>query len=106
MRSAQVLYKGEVAGILTQKDDSSFHFKYSENWIANETRPSISLTLPKREKEFSSKALFPFFYHLLPEGTNKRIVCKTFKIDEDDAFSILLQTSKTDTIGAITLQRI
>ena len=48
----------------------------------------------------------PFFYHLLPEGINKRIVCQTYKIDESDDFGILLHTAKTDTIGAITLERI
>ncbi len=106
MRAAKVLYKGELAGILTQNDDGTFHFKYNENWFSDNKKPAISLTLPKNENEFSSESLFPFFYHLLPEGSNKRIVCRTYKIDEDDAFGILLHTSKNDTIGAVTLQRI
>jgi len=106
MRASKVFYKEEFAGILTQNDDGSFHFEYNENWISDESKPSISLTLPKNEIEFSSEFLFPFFYHLLPEGANKRIVCKTYKIEEDDVFGILLHTSKYDTIGAITLQRI
>lgn len=106
MRSAKVFYKDQFAGILTQNDKGSFHFKYDENWLIDDSKPSISLTLPKSKIEFNSEALFPFFYHLLPEGSNKRIVCKTYKIDEDDAFGILLYTSKDDTIGAVTLQRI
>lgn len=106
MRAAKVLYKGELAGILTQNDDGSFHFKYNKNWLSEDSKPSISLTLPKNEIEFSSESLFPFFYHLLPEGANKRIVSRTYKIDENDAFGILLHTSKNDTIGAVTLQRI
>jgi len=106
MRLAKVLYKGEVAGTLTQHDDGSFHFQYDDLWISDQSKPSISLTLPKHQAAFSSPTLFPFFYHLLPEGINKRMVCKTFKMDEDDAFGILLHTSKTDTIGAVTLERI
>lgn len=106
MRAANILYKGETAGTLTQNNDGSFHFKYNEIWVSDSTKPAISLTLPKSEMEFSSATLFPFFYHLLPEGTNKRMVCRTFKIDEDDAFGILLHTSKNDTIGAVTLEKI
>jgi len=105
MRIAQILYKGERAGILTQLDNSSFHFTYNEDWLSDNSKPSISLTLPKSQIEFESEALFPFFYHLLPEGINKRMICKTYKIDENDAFGILLQASKVDTVGAVTIER-
>lgn len=105
MRSANVFYKGGFAGVLTQNDNESFHFKYNEAWLSDDSKPSISLTLPKSEIEFRSDSLFSFFYHLLPEGTNKRMVCKIFKLDENDAFGILLHTSKNDTIGAVTLER-
>lgn len=105
MRSANVFYKGVRAGVLKQNDNESFQFKYNEAWLSDDSKPSISLTLPKSKIEFHSDSLFPFFYHLLPEGTNKRIVCKTFRLDEDDAFGILLHTSKIDTIGAVTLER-
>lgn len=105
MRIAQILYKGERAGVLKQLDNGSFHFSYNEDWLSDDSKPSISLTLPKSQIEFKSEALFPFFYHLLPEGVNKRMICKTFKIDEDDAFGILLQASKVDTVGAVTIER-
>jgi len=106
MRVANILYKGKKSGILSQLDNGSFHFKYNENWLSDESKPSISLTLPKNKIEFESEALFPFFYHLLPEGVNKRMICKTYKIDEDDAFGILLQVSKVDTVGAVTIERV
>lgn len=106
MRSAKVLYKGALAGILIQNETGSFVFRYEEDWLKDWSKPSISLTLPKSQKEYFSDELFPFFYHLLPEGMNKRIVCKTFKIDQTDAFGILLNTAKTDTVGAITIERI
>ena len=106
MRFAKVFYKGQQAGILEQNNDGNFLFRYNEDSLQDNTKPSISLTLPKAQKEFSSKELFPFFYYLLPEGVNKKMVCKTYKIDESDAFGILLTTAKTDTVGAITIERI
>ncbi len=106
MRKAKVFYKNEQAGILEQKDDGSFTFQYLEEWLSNDKKPAISLTFPKKKEPFLSKTLFSFFYHLLPEGMNKRIVCQTFKIDATDAFGILLNTAKTDTVGAVTIKRV
>lgn len=103
---AQVLYKNEKAGILSQQDDGVFTFKYEKNWVENASKPSISLTLPKRAKEYRSKYLFPFFYSMLPEGSNKQIVCKYNRIDVDDYFSILLVIAREDTIGAVSLTKI
>ncbi len=101
MRSARILYKNEEAGILSQKDDGSFTFFYHEIWISDSTKAAISLTLPKVLKSFTSTYLFPFFYNMLPEGTNKQIVCFNLRIDENDSFGILLATAENDTIGAV-----
>jgi len=38
---------------------------------------------------------------MLPEGTNKQIVCKHYRIDENDFFGLLLTTAKYDSIGAV-----
>ncbi len=103
MRKAKVLFKNEEAGTLTQYDDGSFSFRYHEDWIANNDRQSISLTLPKNEKEFHSKFLFPFFYSLLPEGSNKQVACKFNKIDKEDYFGLLMTTAKNDSIGAVRI---
>lgn len=101
MRKAKVLFKNEEAGILTQYDDGSFSFHYHDEWISNDAKQSISPTLPKAEKEFHSKHLFPFFYNILPEGSNKQVVCKLNKIDREDHFGLLTTTAKNDSIGAV-----
>ncbi|MDP2089758.1 MAG: HipA N-terminal domain-containing protein [Flavobacteriaceae bacterium] len=106
MRKAGILYKEEEAGILTQHDDGTFTFRYHDNWIADSSKPSISLTLPKKQQEYYSKYLFPFFYNMLPEGTNKQIVCKHMRIDSDDYFGLLMTTARTDSIGAIRVIKI
>lgn len=105
MRSARVLFKNEQAGILRQQDDGSFSFQYHDSWMAS-SKPSISLTLPKTEGEFHSKTLFPFFFNLLPEGSNKQVVCKLNRIDQDDYFGLLVTTAKNDSIGAVRVIKI
>ena len=103
MRKAKVLFKNEEAGILTQHDDGSFSFHYHVDWIANPNKQSISLTLPKTVKEFHSKYLFPFFFNMLPEGTNKQVVCRINRIDQDDYFGLLMISAKKDSIGAVKI---
>ena len=105
MRRARIIFKDEDAGMLTQHDDGSFTFKYNDNWFDNPNKPAISLTLPKSENESHSRHLFPFFYNMLPEGTNKQAVCKLNRIDPKDAFGLLMTTAKYDSIGAVTVQK-
>lgn len=106
MRKAKILYKDEEAGVLIQHDDGSFTFRYLDSWMADPTKSSVSLTLPKDEQEFHSKLLFPFFYNMLPEGSNKQVVCTYYKIDRDDYFGLLMTTAKNDSIGAVRVIKI
>lgn len=86
MRQAMIKYKEKDAGILQQHDDGSFTFRYLDSWFADQGNPPISLTLPLSQKEFHSEYLFPFFFHLLPEGANKEVVCHAEQLDADDYF--------------------
>ena len=106
MRIAKVLYKGEEAGVLTQYDDGSFSFRYNDNWIVDDSKAAISLSFPKSKQEYTAPYLFPFFFNMLPEGSNKQAVCQTMRIDEDDYFGLLLTTAKYDTIGAVRILKI
>ena len=106
MRQAKILYKDEQAGVLTQHDDGLFTFSYNETWMADSNKPAISLTLPKTGQEFHSEFLFPFFFNMLPEGSNKQLVCKFNRIDETDYFSLLMTTAKSDSIGAVRVIKI
>jgi len=106
MRTAQVLFKDEAAGILTQHNDGSFSFTYDLSWVDNQGKAAVSLTLPKRHKAYHSEFLFPFFYNMLPEGSNKQVVCKLNRLDKDDYFGLLITIAKTDTIGAVTVHKI
>jgi HipA-like protein len=101
MRKAKILFKDEEAAVLTQHDDGSFTFSYNDTWLADNNKQGISLSLPKTGEEFHSKFLFPFFYNMLPEGSNKQVVCRLNKIDQSDYFGLLMTSAKYDSIGAV-----
>jgi HipA-like protein len=106
MRKAKVLFKGEEAGVLTQHDDGSFTFQYNSSWVDDTSKPAISLTLPKIEKAYHSRFLFPFFYNMLPEGSNRQVVSKLNRVDQYDYFGLLMTIARNDTIGAVTVYKI
>lgn len=106
MRNAKVLFKNEEAGTLTQHDDGSFSFRYHNEWVTDKNKQSISVTLPKIDGEFNSKFLFPFFYNMLPEGSNKQVACRLNRFDQDDYFGLLMATAKNDSIGAVRVVKI
>lgn len=105
MRKAVVFYKGAEAGTLSANDDGSYLFGYSDLWMAGSDKPPISLTLPKSVKEHRSDHLFPFFYNMLPEGSNRATLCRLMRIDADDLFGLLLAAAGDDAIGAVTVRK-
>jgi serine/threonine-protein kinase HipA len=106
MRKAKVYYKNEEAGLLIQQDDGSFLFRYNDSWFFDGSKSPVSLTFPKTKQEYFSESLFPFFYNMLPEGSNKQSIIINKRIDENDAFGILIETANADSIGAVTVVRI
>jgi serine/threonine-protein kinase HipA len=106
MRKAEVFYNNIPAGELTELSPNEYVFRYHDAYFADAEMPSVSLTLPKQQQEYRSTQLFPYFYNLLSEGTNRALQSRLLKIDENDNFGLLLATAGTDTIGAITLKPI
>ena len=104
MRSAEVYYNGELAGILIEEAGSGFRFRYNDAWFVNDKKPPISLTLSKKSQEYNEQFLFPFFFNMLSEGVNRKLQSKLLKINERDFFGLLLATARYDTIGAITIK--
>ncbi len=106
MRMARILYKDKEAGILMQHDDGTFTFRYHASWMEDKNNPGISLSFPTNEQEYHSNYLFPFFYNMLPEGSNKQVVCKHNRIDQNDYFGLLMTTAKNDSIGAVRVVKV
>ncbi len=106
MRKAEIYRNDILAGTLTETEGGAYVFTYDSTYFNDKTKPGISLTLPKIQSEYTSKHLFPFFYNMLSEGTNREVQSKQLKIDEHDFFGLLLATAQYDTIGAITVKQI
>lgn len=106
MKEAFIFNNNVLAGKLTRTDEPDFVFCYTDDYFRDSSKPSISLTLPKTRQEYRSPVLFPFFFNMLSEGANRRLQCRQFQIDENDNFSLLVNTATSDTIGAITVRPI
>jgi HipA-like protein len=105
MRSAQVLYNGIPAGILS-KAAGRYRFIYDKNYLTSTERRPVSLTMPLQEAAYESDFLFPVFVNMLSEGANKAMQCRLLKIDENDYFGLLLATAGNDNIGPISIKEI
>lgn len=103
MRRGRVYNHGRLAGTIEERDDGSYCFRYDAEYLADPSTTAISLTLPLREQHYISDHLFSFFYGLLAEGSTRKLQCRRLRIDEDDAFGLLLATAR-DTIGSVTVE--
>ena len=101
-RTAYVYVRDAFAGILKETDEG-YSFKYDGEYTADNANAPVSLTLPLREEEYTSKWLFPFFDGLIPEGWLLNIVTHNWKLDSRDRFGILLVACK-DPIGAVSIR--
>ena len=106
MRTVEIYRNGILAGLLTEVNRNHYTFRYDDNYFMDDSKPAISLTLPKTQKEYNSEFLFPFFFNMLSEGVNRRLQSMQLKIDEEDNFGLLAATAQYDTIGAVTVKPI
>jgi serine/threonine-protein kinase HipA len=107
MSNKAVVFNNSIlAGYLAKTKEREYIFQYDEKYLSNPDTYAISLSLPKSKEAYHSKVLFPFFFGLLSEGVNKLTQCRLLRIDEEDHFSLLLRTAKSDTIGAVTVKEL
>lgn len=104
MRSIKVYNNDILAGTLSELDNGKYSFRYEDEYFHDNSMPEISITLPKNNQEFVSDSIFPFFTNMLPEGGNRKVICRQFKVDETDFFGMLLAMRGADFIGAINLR--
>ena len=101
MRQANIFYKDQLAGILTE-NDSGYDFRYLPDYLSSETAKAVSLTLPLQEEAYTSPVLFSFFDGLIPEGWLLDVILRNTDISILDRMSLLLTCCK-DCIGAISV---
>lgn len=106
MRKAAVYVRGIYAGELTEITRQDYVFTYDEAYFLDAAKPSVSLTLSKSSQEYRSTFLFPFFFNMLSEGSNRLVQSRMLHLDENDHFGILLATAQVDVPGAVTVKPI
>lgn len=106
MRQLAVYMNNMKAGVLTEAlPGKDYAFCYDDAYLSSE-QPPVSVTLPKRKEEFRSEHLFPFFTNMVPEGANRKVICRSNRIDEHDFFGMLMAMADKDFIGAVNVRRL
>ena len=106
MRQLEVYVNDVKAGMLTEHNPGKgYTFVYSAEYVASDL-PPVSLSLPKRTESYEAENLFPFFTNLLPEGANRKVICREKHIDADDFFGMLMATVGTDMIGSVNFKKV
>lgn len=104
MRQLEVYMNDRKAGVLTeQHPGKGYVFQYDLDYLSSDS-PSVSVTLPKSKEAFESDLLFPFFTNMLPEGANRKVICRSLRIDENDFFGLLSAMVGKDFIGAVHIE--
>jgi serine/threonine-protein kinase HipA len=102
-KTGKVFYQNIFAGII-REDENGIGFTYDKEYLLNKDAKPVSLTLPLREKEYTSKNMLPFFDGLIPEGWLLDIAQANWKINPRDRMELLLTFCK-NTIGAVSVVR-
>lgn len=101
-RTAYVYVRSRFAGVLKETDDG-YAFQYDSAYLKGADASPVSLTLPIRAEEYTSKTLFSFFDGLIPEGWLLDIVTHNWKLNRKDRFGLLLVACK-DPIGNVCIK--
>lgn len=98
-RSAEVLFKDEVAGRLAETATGGSRFTYDGTW---KTPIACCFPIERREHEWA-QGLHPFFQHLGPEGWLRERQARIAHLAQDDDFGLLLRYG-ADCIGAVGIR--
>ncbi len=105
MRKVDVFFGDVYAGRLTELARGSYEFEYDDAFMADSSTPPVSVNLPKSQKVYHADRIFPVFTNMLPEGANRRALCRAKKVDENDFFGMLEMICGMDAIGKFVLKR-
>lgn len=104
MRRANIFYKNQLAGVLTETD-TGYRFEYLPEYLLSGNPQPVSLTMPLSDLAYGSPVLFPAFDGLIPEGWLLDVALRNTDISRLDRMSLLLLCCK-DCIGALSVVEI
>lgn len=97
LRKADILFKDEVAGTLTETAAGGTRFSYNADW----QKGDIACSLPSTKREHDwAVGLHPYFQHLGPEGWLREEQARSAHVVEEDDLGLLLRYG-ADCIGAV-----
>ena len=101
-RSLTVWWDREVVGSLALDRHGTMRFAYAPRWLAEDSAPAVSFSLPKRPASFSTRQCLPFFEGLLPEGAQRDAVAAALRVSPANTFGLLSQLG-AEVAGALSL---
>ncbi len=101
-RELSVWWDETVVGTLRIDRYGELSFTYAPEWLEDPSRPTLSMSLPKRREPFKRRACRPFFAGLLPEEGQLEAVARALGISKGNDFG-LLEALGGDVAGALTL---
>ncbi len=90
-------------GIIEGDSEYSASFRYSDDYLAQDTARAISISLPLTDEPYGPEKTRSFFEGLLPEGFLRRTVAENNRTDANDYLSIL-EMLGAECLGAIQLR--
>ncbi len=106
MRKVNVYYGETYAGQLVELSKGSYEFTYDDSFLSDSSTPPVSVNMPKSKKVYHADKIFPVFTNMLPEGANRRALCRLMKVDETDFFGMLEMICGMDAIGKFVLRKV
>lgn len=101
-RTLSVWWDGVLVGTLLVNQHGEMRFAYAPEWLADASRPPISLSLPKQEHPFKQRQCRPFFAGLLPEEAQRDVIAGALGISKGNDFAFL-EALGGDVAGALSL---
>lgn len=102
--SLHVFLGEEMLGVIEKRGPSRYRFTYSGSALESHQAGAtvLSASLPVRSAVFAPREAAPFFEGLLPEGTVRAAIARSFRLSEEDGFG-LLETLGADCAGAVAV---
>jgi len=102
MRKAEIYYRNDLAGHLTETDDGDYVFTYTTDYVKHHPGQFLTFSMPVHTAPYKDKRLFPFFEGLIPEGWLLEIATKNWKLNPNDRMGLLLACCQ-NCIGAVSV---
>ena len=62
MRQAEIRYKNEIAGVLTETNEGDYIFQYTQNYVSKFPSQFLTFTMPVKLEAYHSERLKFFNY--------------------------------------------